>query len=112
MYIETGSANRENGVFESFERTDVIKISNITFSHNRYSILTNNSIKLMGGFRIQLLLADNTWSTRYNIPKNDRYSISSTQWSELSLNFSVKNMVLYFFTKSIVLIVIYVSVTI
>ena len=23
----------------------------------------------MGGFKLQLLLADNTWSTRYNIPK-------------------------------------------
>ena len=28
----------------------------------------------MGRFRTQLLIAD-TWSTRYNIPKNDRYNI-------------------------------------
>ena len=41
----------------------------------------------MGRPRIQLLLEDNTWSTRYNILKNDRYSDSSTQWTKLSSNF-------------------------
>ena len=45
----------------------------------------------MGRFRIQLIIEDNTWSTRYNIPKNDRYSDSSTQWTKLSLNFSIEN---------------------
>ena len=45
----------------------------------------------MGRFRIQLLLEDNTWSTRYNIPKNDRYSDSSTDWTKLSLNFTVES---------------------
>ena len=40
----------------------------------------------MGRFRIQLLLEDNTWSTRYNIPKNDKYSDTSTQWTKLSIN--------------------------
>ena len=45
----------------------------------------------MGRFRIQLLLEDNTWSTRYNTPKNDRYSDSSTQWTKLSLNFTEEN---------------------
>ena len=44
----------------------------------------------MGRFRIQLLLEDNTWSTRYNIPKKDRYSATSTQWTKLSLNFAVE----------------------
>ena len=33
----------------------------------------------MGCFRIQLLLDDNTWSTRYNIPENDQYIDSPTQ---------------------------------
>ena len=41
--------------------------------------------------RIQLLLEDNTWSTRYNIPKNDRYSHTSTDWTLVSLNFTVEN---------------------
>ena len=45
----------------------------------------------MGRFRIQLLLEDNIWSTKFNIAKNDRYSDSSTQWIKLSLNFSEGN---------------------
>ena len=45
----------------------------------------------MGKFRIQLLLADNTWSTWYNKPKNDRYSDTSTDWTLLSLIFTEKN---------------------
>ena len=45
----------------------------------------------MGRFRNKLLLADNIWSTRYSIPKNDQYSISSTDWTLVSLIFSVKN---------------------
>ena len=28
----------------------------------------------MGRFKIQLLLTNNTWSTRYNSPKNDYYT--------------------------------------
>ena len=92
MYIETSSNNHgQERVFVSFERTDIIQISNTTFYYNRYSILTNDSLKSMGRFRIQLLLEDNTWSTRYNIPKNDRYSNSSNQWTKLSLNFTEEN---------------------
>ena len=91
MYIETSSNNHGNNVFVSFQRIDIIQISNIIFYYNRFSILTNNSLKSMGRFRIQLLLEDNTWSTRYNIPKHDRYSDTSTQWTKLSLNFTVEN---------------------
>ena len=64
MYIETSGDNYGNNVFVSFERTDIIHITNKTFYYNRFSILTNNSLKSMGRFRIQLLLEDNTWSTR------------------------------------------------
>ena len=91
MYIETSSNNHGNKIFVSFERTDIIQISNITFYYNRFSILTNDSKKSMGRFRIQLLLEDNTWSTRYNIPKNDRYTDSSTQWTLVNLNFTIEN---------------------
>ena len=91
MYIETSSNNHGNNVFVSFERTDIIQITNITFYSNRFSILTNDSLKSMGRFRIQLLLEDNTWSTRYNIPKNDRYSDTSTDWTLINLNFTVEN---------------------
>ena len=91
MYKETSSNNHGNIVFVSFKRTDIIKISNITFYYNRFSILTNDSLKSMDRFRNQFSLEDNTWSTRYNIAKNDHYSDSSTQWRKLSLNFIEKN---------------------
>ena len=45
----------------------------------------------MGRFRIPLLLEDKTWKVRYNIPKNVRYSDSTTQWTKLFLNFTVEN---------------------
>ena len=45
----------------------------------------------MGRFRIQLLLEDKTWRTRYTIPNKDRYSNSSTQWTLVNLNFTVEN---------------------
>ena len=44
----------------------------------------------MGRFRIHMSLADNTWSTRYDVPKNDRYSATSTQWTKLSLIFTLE----------------------
>ena len=92
MYIETSSGNSgSDSVFVSWERIDIIQITNITFYYNRFSILTNNNLKSMGRFRIQLLLEDNTWSTRYNIPENDRYSDTSTEWTLVSLNFTVEN---------------------
>ena len=66
MYIETSSHNHgHDRVFVSWERTVNIQITKITFYYNRYSILINKSLKSMGKFRIQFLLADNTWSTRY-----------------------------------------------
>ena len=45
----------------------------------------------MGRFRIQSLFEDNTWSIGYNIPRNDRYSNSSTQWALVFLNFTAEN---------------------
>ena len=92
MYIETSSNNHgHERVFVSWEGTDIIQISKITFYYNRFSILSNNSQKSMGRFRIELLLEDNTWSTRYIILKNDRYSNASTQWTLVNLNFTVEN---------------------
>ena len=91
MYIESSSNNHGNNVFVSWEGTDIIQITNITFYYNRFSILTNEDKKSMGRFRIELLLEDNTWSTRYNIPKDDWYSNSSTQWTLVNLNFTVEN---------------------
>ena len=71
MYIETSSSIHGNNVFCSFERTDNVRISNKTFYYNRFSILTKDLLKAMGRFKIQLLLEDNAWSIRYNIPIKD-----------------------------------------
>ena len=89
IYIETSSNSHGNYVFVSIERTDIIHITNITFYYNRFSILINDSLKSMGRLRIQLLLEDNTWSTRYNIPKTDRHSDNSSNWTLVSLTFSI-----------------------
>ena len=91
MYIETTSNNHGNNVLVSFERTDIIQITNITFYYNSFSILTSDNLKAMGRFRIQLLLEDNTWSTQYTINKNDRYSNNSTDWSLLNIDFTTQN---------------------
>ena len=93
-YIETSVNNHGNDVCVSFERTDFFQITNILFHYNRFSNLTNNKIKAMGRFRIQLVLEDNTWSTRYNIPINDQYSDTSTEWTLVSLNFTIGNYVI------------------
>ena len=91
MYIETSSNNHGSNVFVSWERTDIIQISNITLYFNRFSILTNDNLKNMGRFRIQLLLDDNTWSTQYTIAKNTQYSNSETEWKILNLDFTTEN---------------------
>ena len=90
MYIETSSNNNGEIVFISFERTDIIQITNITFYYNKFSSSDVN-LTAMGRFRHQLLLEDNTWSTRNIIGKNDRYSDTSTHWTRVSLNFTVEN---------------------
>ena len=91
MYIETSSSNHGDSVFLSWERTDIIQNSNITFYYNGFSILTDGSLKAMGCYIIQVLLEDNTWVTRYNIPKNGRCSDISTDWTKISLNFTEEN---------------------
>ena len=60
LYIETSSSNHGNSVFVSWERTDIIQIIDITFYYNRLLILTDDSLKNMGRFRIHLFLKDNT----------------------------------------------------
>ena len=40
LYIETSSNNHGNFVFVSFERTDNIEITDITFVYKKFSILT------------------------------------------------------------------------
>ena len=91
MFIETSSKNYGgNEVFVSWERTDIIQITNITFYYNRVSTSDKN-LRGMGRFRIQLILEDNTWSTQYTIGKNTQYSDSSTDSTLLNLDFTVEN---------------------
>ena len=88
--IETSSNIIGDNVFCSFERTDIIQISNITFYYNRFSSSDYN-LRAMVRFRIQLLLDDNTWSTQYTVPKNDHYSDTSTDWTFLNIYFTIEN---------------------
>ena len=91
MYIETSSNINGENVFVSWQRTDIIQITNITFYYNRSSFLTSDSHKAMGRFRIQLLLEDDTWNIQYTISKNDQYSDASTDWTLMNLNFTLEN---------------------
>ena len=92
MYIETsGSNSGSHVIYCSWERTDIIQITNITFYYNRHSILINDNKKSMGRLQIQLLLDNNTWSTQYTIPKNTQYTDSPTEWKLLNIDFSVEN---------------------
>ena len=92
MYIETsGGFSGSDNIFASWERTDIIQITNITFYYNRFSILTNDSLKSMGRFRIQLLLEDDVWETQYTIPKNTQYNDNSTDWTLLNIDFTKEN---------------------
>ena len=89
MDIETSSKKHgHQRVFVSWERTDFIQITNITFCYNRVSILTDDSLKSMGRYKIQLLLEDNTWSTKFEIPKKDRYGNPSTDWTLVNIKFT------------------------
>ena len=90
MYIETSSNSHDN-IFVNWEKTNIIQITNITFYYNRSSVLTEDSLKSMGRFRIQLLIEDNTWSTQKTIAENTQYSDNSTDWTLLNLDFTVEN---------------------
>ena len=38
-----------------------------------------------------MLVEGNTWSTQYTIAKNTQYSDTSTDWTLLNLDFTIKN---------------------
>ena len=44
----------------------------------------------MRRFRIQVLIEENTWRTRYILPKNIPYRDSSTDWTLLSFHFALE----------------------
>ena len=90
MYIESSSNNNGNNTFVTWERTDIIQITNISFYYNRFSI-SDIDLRAMGRFKILLLLENNSWTTQYVINENDQCSDNSTQWKLLNLDFTVKN---------------------
>ena len=75
-------------VFVSYKQKDIIPMTDKKIYYNRFLVLTNPSKTSMESFAIRLLLSDNTWGPRYNKTKNDRYSISSTQRTPVSLKFT------------------------
>ena len=90
MYIETSQNNSGLKVYCSFERRKNLQNSISTCYQDRFSILTNDSLKSMGRFRLQLNLWGNKWSPRCKIPENETYRNSSIDWTLLSLKFTVE----------------------
>ena len=92
MFFEVSTNNHgDNKCFVSIERTDIIQISNITFYYNRHSFMTDDSKKGMGRLRVQLLLDDGNWTTVYTIERDADLHETSTEWSLLNLDFTIKN---------------------
>ena len=89
MYIETSSNNFGPNVFCSWERFDIIQISNIIFYYNRFSI--QGDFRAMGRFQIQILSKDNVWLTKFIIAKNTQISNAATDWIILNLNITDEN---------------------
>ena len=90
MYIETSSNNNgDDRIFCSWERTDLIHISNITFYYNRFTTSVESS-RRMGRFRIQIL-KNNAWETIYTIEKNTELTELSTDWVLLNLDITDDN---------------------
>ena len=89
MYIETSSNNFGPNVYCSWERVDIIQISNFTFYYNRFS--TQGDFRAMGRFQIQILTKDNVWLTRFIIAKNTQFSNSATDWIIINLSITDKN---------------------
>ena len=87
MYIETSCNNNGDYTYVRLIRTDIIQISNISFYYNRFSS-SDERLRAMGRFRIDLLLDNNTWTNKYTIEKNTQYSNTSSEWKLLSLDFT------------------------
>ena len=91
MYIESSGNNHgANHVMVSWERTDIIHISNMKFYYNRFSTYDQN-LRGMGHFRIQLSLEDNTWSTIYNTNQKSQNSNGSTVWHLFDVDITQQN---------------------
>ena len=90
MYLETSSNNNGENTYVILTRTDIIQITNISFYYNRFSISDEN-LRAMPRFRIQILLENDNWENKYTIEKNSQFSNTSTEWTHLSLDFTQEN---------------------
>ena len=91
MYVESSSNNYgANHIMVFWETTDIIIISKIKYFYNRFSTSDQN-LRGMGRFRIQLSLEDNSLSTIYNINKNSQYSNGSIVWHLFDLDITQEN---------------------
>ena len=90
MYLETSGVNNGNYTYVRLIRTDIIQITNISFYYNRFS-LSDDNLRAMPRFRVQILLEDGTWENKYIIEKNSQYSETSMEWTLLNLDFTQDN---------------------
>ena len=87
MFIETIANNHNSSndsVLVSFERTDIIHISNIKFYYNRCSTSTADKRNL-GKFEIEIL-RNSVWQTEYTMDKDTNCSTLSTDWTLFNMN--------------------------
>ena len=87
MYKETSANNQYTSidiVLVSFERTDIIHISNITFYYKRLST-SAASKKNMGKMEIHFL-RNGVWQTEYTMDEYTNFSAISTDWSLFNMN--------------------------
>ena len=87
MYIETSGINYDSfshDAFVSFERTDIIHISNITFYHKRFSTSIPEK-RGMDILEIQLF-RNGVWQTEFTIEKDTNFTALSTDCSLLNMN--------------------------
>ena len=90
MYLESSGVNNGNNTYVILTRTDIIQITNISFYYNRFSI-SDEDLRAMPRFRIQILLENDNWDNKYTIEKNIQFSNTSTEWTHLSLDFTEEN---------------------
>ena len=87
--LKSSGSNSGEGVFCSWERTDLHNISNVTFYYNRFST-SNESLRNRGRFRIEIL-KNNNWETIFTTAQNEGFTESATEWELINLDNTEKN---------------------
>ena len=90
IYLESSGNNNGDNTYVRLIRTDIIQITNIKFYYNRFS-MSDENLRAMPKFRIQILLENGNWEIKFTNEKNSQFSNSSTEWTHLSLDFTQEN---------------------